>query len=173
MKDKILFAKVRPEAIIPSKREEDGCYDIYACFDENVITICPNEIKLIPTGIASSFESKYRAELRERGSSGTKGLSRRAGQIDSGYRGEWLVPINNTTNKYIIIAKEPDVIKAELTKILNIDVDTLFTIYPYSKAIAQFALEYVPDVEVEETTYEELLNIPSERGVGKLGSSGK
>jgi len=35
----IYFAKVKQNAIIPSKREEDGCYDVYACFDEDYITI--------------------------------------------------------------------------------------------------------------------------------------
>lgn len=30
----IYFAKLKDEAIIPSKREEDGAFDVYACFDE-------------------------------------------------------------------------------------------------------------------------------------------
>jgi len=172
-KDKIKFAKVKPDAIIPSKREEDGCYDIYACFDEDVITIPPQEIRLISTGIASAFTHKYRADLRERGSSGTKGMARRAGQIDSGFRSEWFFPINNTTNKYIIITKNPLDIRLSLEQILNINVDSMFTIYPYSKAIGQIALELVPDVDIEEITYDELLKIESERGLNCLGSSNK
>lgn len=171
-KDIIKFAKVKPNAIIPTKRLEDGCYDIYACFEEETITIAPNEIKLIPTGIASAFSYKYRADLRERGGTGTKGMARRSGQIDSGFRGEWFFPINNTTNKYIVITKNLDM-KKELSKMLNIDVDTMFTIYPYAKAIGQVALELVPDVEIEEVSYEKLLNIKSERGLGCLGSSDK
>ena len=64
LNDKVLFAKVKPEAKIPSKREEDGCYDIYACFDEEVITIKPHEIVTVPTGIASAFDSKYRFDVQ-------------------------------------------------------------------------------------------------------------
>ena len=28
--DRLIFAKMKSNAVIPSKREEDGCYDIYA-----------------------------------------------------------------------------------------------------------------------------------------------
>ena len=46
-------------------------------------------------------------------------------------------------------------------------------VYPYSKAIAQALVIPVPSVNVEEIPYEELQNIPSERGIGALGSSNK
>ena len=50
MKDnELLFAKTRKNAIVPSKRIEDGCYDIYACFDEEEMVIRPHKIELIPT----------------------------------------------------------------------------------------------------------------------------
>lgn len=166
--EKIYFAKVKEEAVIPSKREEDGCYDVYACFDEEYISIMPNDIKMIPTGIASAFTSNYRMGVRERGSTGTKGMSVRAGQIDSGYRGEWFIPINNTSNKIIIIAKDIEKIKDELG--LS---EEHATIYPYTKAIAQVALEKVPTANVEEISFNELQQIKSERGDGKLGSSNK
>lgn len=168
MANKIYFSKVNPNATIPTKRDEDGCYDIYACFDEEYISIPPLTIKLIPTGIASAFSSKYRVGIRERGSSGTKGLSYRAGQIDSGYRGEWFIPINNTTNKLIIIAKKELVEKNPFL----LECEEI-TVYPYEKAICQAALEEVPMVNVIEIPYDKLKNMASERGTGKLGSSGK
>lgn len=166
-KDVIYFAKVKPNAKIPSKDHENGCYDIYACFDEDFIEIQPGEIKLVPTGIASCFNSKYRLSLRERGSSGSKGLAKRAGEVDSGYRNEIFVAINNTVNKTIIIAKE-EWLKDDLKPI-----NSNWIIYPYEKAIAQAALEFVPNVFIKEISYEELKQIPSKRGMGNLGSSGK
>lgn len=176
--DKVYFSKVKPDAIIPSKREEDGLYDIYACFNEDFIQIEPFQIKLIPTGIASAFSSKYRFGIRERGSSGSKGLSIRAGQIDSGYRGEWFIAINNTTNKTIYIIKDQNIALAHekqywYTEATDEEIikDTIF--YPYTKAICQAALEEVPIVEINELPYEELLQLESERGLGKLGSSQK
>lgn len=164
-KDEIFFAKVKEGATIPSKRDEDGCYDVYACFEEGVDMriIKPGEVKLIPTGIASACDKKYRFGGRERGSTGTKCMAFRAGQIDSGYRGEWFVPINNTGNKTIIIRKG---IKESFE-----EDDVIY--YPASKAIASIALEFVPDVDVKEVTYEELQAMTSERGVTCLGQSGK
>ena len=50
--NELIFAKVIEDAIIPSKREEDGCMDLYSCFDEEFIVIQPHTNKLINTGIA-------------------------------------------------------------------------------------------------------------------------
>lgn len=174
--NKIRFAKVKENALIPSKREEDAGYDIYACFDEDYIIIQPHETKLIPTGIASTFSDDYVMVLKERGSTGTKGMAQRSGIIDSGFRNEWLVPITNANYKPIIIT---DILS--YTKITVVDEECgirYFSndnsiIYPKSKAIAQALLLPVPKVEIEEITYDELIEIKSERGNGMLGSSGK
>ena len=37
--DKIYFAKMKEGAVIPTKREEDAGYDLYACFDEDFFVI--------------------------------------------------------------------------------------------------------------------------------------
>lgn len=163
MTDKVYFAKVKPNAIIPSKRDEDGAYDVYACFDEPVLQINPHEIVGIPTGIASAFDPKYRIILAERGSTGSIGLSVRAGVVDSGFRNEWIVFLNNTGHKTIYITKKCD----------KKEEDYQFIYYPYSKALCQAKLEEVPKVDIEEILYEELLKFESERGTGMLGSSNK
>jgi dUTP pyrophosphatase len=164
LEDKVIYwAKVNPKAIIPTKRLEDGCYDIRVCTDKKEIIICPHEIVTIPTGIASAFSHKYRLDFqRERGSTGSIGLVPRCAQVDSGYRGEIFLKMQNTTNKKIVITNITEKIESD-------DV----TLYPMSKAICQAALEFVPEVEEKEITYENLLKIPSERGIGRLGSSGK
>lgn len=165
----VKFAKVRPTAKIPTKRIEDAGYDIYADFEEPFILINPHETVMIPTGIASACDTDYCFVLKERGSTGTKGIAQRCGIIDSGYRDEWFVPITNTTDDYIMIAKSDntstDVFGSiPMKKIIR---------YPYEKAICQALVIPVPTVDVEEYTYEELLAIPSSRGTGALGSSGK
>lgn len=170
----IKFAKVKPNAIIPSKKEEDAGYDIYACFDEDFIIIEPHTIKMIPTGIASAFSDDYVMVLKERGSTGTKGMAIRAAIIDSGYRGEWFVPINNTTDNFIVISK----LNRNELKQLGLTDDVLPSnsttiVYSYSKAIGQALLLPVPKVKVEEVSYEDLKEIESSRGTGALGSSGK
>lgn len=163
--DKVIYwAKVNPKAIIPTKRLEDGCYDIYTCTDEEEIVIKPFDIVTVPTGIASAFDSKYRLDFqRERGSSGSIGLVPRCGQVDSGYRGEIFLKLQNTTNKFIVIS----------SKYKDKFEDEYGAVYPMSKAVCQAALEIVPNVESKEISYDELVKIPSERGTGNLGSSGK
>lgn len=165
----VKFAKVRPTAKIPTKRVEDAGYDIYADFEEPFILINPHETVMIPTGIASACDTDYCFVLKERGSTGTKGIAQRCGIIDSGYRDEWFVPITNTTDDYIMIAKSDDVNtdvfgSIPMKKIIR---------YPYEKAICQALVVPVPEVTVEEITYDELKGIASERGTGALGSSGK
>ena len=166
MTEKIYFAKVKPDAIIPSKKDFDAGYDIYANFPEEQIIIEPFTSKLIPTGIASTFSSCYVALLEERGSTGVKNLKRSAGVIDSSFRGEWFVCLYNANNKPLIITKEIN--KSTLDALSND-----YIVYPYTKGICQMLLIEVPKITVEEIDYENLLSIESSRGLGCIGSSGK
>lgn len=170
MLEKMYMAKVRDDAIIPSKRDEDAGYDIYANFKESYLMISPGEIVEVPTGIASAIEPGYYIQFQEKGGTGTRGMSYRAGVIDSGYRGEWFFPINNTTRKTIIIYKG-DKRPTVYTGVR--DEDLLYTFYPYKKAIGQGVVKKYESPEVVEITLEELQTMPSERGTGKLGSTGK
>ena len=183
------------------------------------------------TGIACALPTKYYFQVEERGSTGSKGIKKSAGVIDSGYRGEIFIAITNTTNRYLVFGNEEEYIydaQEEMKKWRSIDpenlsdtdkaslkeamidgigedsynelseflqeeslknlarhigsdealaefeaniLDAMF--YPDTKAIAQLVLHEVPVVNVEEISYEELKNIPSERQDGVLGSSGK
>lgn len=143
----VKIKKLSDAAIIPSKRDEDAGYDIYGIpsLEEETkgyYNFGPGGLTMIPTGIATEIPKGYVAILKERGSTGSKGLAIRCGVIDSGYRGEWFVCINNTTDQTVR--------------------------YPVEKAIAQAVFvkaEGVDFIEDELST--------SERGAGKLGSSGK
>jgi dUTP pyrophosphatase len=173
--NQLYFAKIKPNAIIPSKDIENGGYDIYACFEEDYIDIPSHTTKMIPTGISSACSEDYVIILKERGSTGTKGIAQRCGVIDSGYRGEWFIPLTNTTDNTITISKKgkQHIVGAFVNKngnparmIANIQ-------YPYEKAICQALIIPVPKMNVKEISYEQLQSIPSKRGVNKLGSSGK
>ena len=125
--DTIKFAKVRENAIIPSKNIENAGYDIYGIFegneDENRI-VKPHTTKLIPTGIACALPSKYYFQVEERGSTGSKGIKKSAGVIDSGYRGEIFIAITNSTDNYLVFGDKDSYIadaRAELQKWKSID----------------------------------------------------
>ena len=56
--DTIYFAKIREGATIPSKRDEDAGYDVYACFDDDFFVIEGGRTRMIPTGLAVAFSPK-------------------------------------------------------------------------------------------------------------------
>lgn len=160
--DDIKFARVDDSVKFPTKRDEDGCYDIYAHITDDFV-IPAHTNKLVPTGLCSAFDKKYRIAIRERGSNTKANMIVMAGQIDSGYRGQWFVSIYNGNDKNIKLVNDIDTV---------ID-NGLYICVPTSKAIAQFAVEYVPVVNISEISVEELQKIDSERGTGALGSSNK
>ena len=127
----IQFAKLRPGAVIPSKREEDSDYDLYACFDEEEFVIPAFSTRLVV--------------------------------IDSGYRGEWLCAMYNGNPVPIHITKVTDEVQRLSDRVL----------VPYGKAICQFHVRQILPVQVQERTPDEILSLKSERGAGRLGSSGK
>lgn len=189
----IKFAKVKENATIPSKSSGNAGYDIYACFDEDYMIIEPHTTELIPTGLASACDEDYYFQIEERGSTGSKGIKKSAGVIDSNYRGEWFIAITNASENIIFITKKtpketfvqylkdsknysPQELEECVSDIesgeFNLsDINLIF--YPYTKAIAQAVLLPVPKTVIEEITYDELKKITSDRGEGCLGSSGK
>ena len=75
----ISFARINEEIKIPTKRVGDAGYDIYPHFQEEFMLIQPHETKIIPTGLYSMFDKDYVVILKERGSTGTKGIGQRCG----------------------------------------------------------------------------------------------
>lgn len=159
------FIKLDRNAIIPTKRTGDGCYDLYACLKYD-IHISPGETKLIPTGIASVIGEGYRIALRERGSNTKWNGQIMAGQVDSNYRGEYFIAVHNCGTKSITLTNietDKDIIETE----------TDIIVYTKSKALCQFAIEKVPNIKIVEKDIDFLNKHKTERGSGKLGSSGK
>ena len=166
----IKFAKVHPDARKPIKGDRGNmCFDFFPCFNEDWIEIKPFEVKLIPTGIATAFNDEWGLVLKERSSTGKINLKVNSGIVDANYRGQIFAAIlNNNADKSIFISKiGPTGEQSPLTEHPNA------ILYPYEKAICQGMLLPVPDVTLEEISFEELQQIPSTRGDGCLGSSGR
>ncbi len=229
----IKFAKVKESAIIPTKEKENAGFDIYACWEgisKSDKIIRPHHTKLIPTGIACALPIEYYFQVEERGSTGSKGIKKGAGVVDSGYRGEIFIAITNANDRYLIFGDKDNYLSdalVELKRWQSVDINNLTEqdiidmeaflkkqygdvygnlpqdektsiiknvyldmknpksneslienisnaiFYPETKAIAQLVLHKVDDLPTEEISYEELQKIPSKRGSGVLGSSGK
>jgi len=166
LKADIYFAKLSPNAIIPTKRDEDMGFDLYACVDERNPygwQIDPNTTMMIPTGLVYACSKEWGLVLRERGSTGIVSMKIGAGVGDSGYRNELFVFLYNGLNKSIVISPTEITVR-EAEKAL---------FYPSSKAIAQFLVLPVPETTITELSLEEVRSITSERGLGLLGSSKK
>lgn len=142
----IKFAKCIPTATIPMGREEDLGLDFYY-FDKTRLTytLKPHTVEKLPTGIVMAMDDSYGMILKERSSLGSKGIALRAGVIDSGYRGEVIVCLENTT-------------------------DTPYQL-DLTKAIAQGVLIPNPKKVIEKYTINEIMAIDSKRGVGGFGST--
>ncbi len=168
-KNIVYFAKMKENAKIPNKKDEDAGYDIFACFDEDFIYLKQGETKLIPTGIAWACNKKYYMQIEERSSTGTKGIKRSAGILDSGYRGEIKIAIFNSTCKDLYISNLKE--KELFSKYPKIKKESI--IYNTEKAIAQGIIHKVEKIKVKEIPLEKLLTIPSERGNKGWGSSNK
>lgn len=139
--------KLRDEAKIPFRATEGSAgMDLSACIEEPV-TICPGDLRLIPTGIAIELPSAdYVAYIFARSGLGIKHgicLSNGVGVIDSDYRGEVCVGLCNVSSKE-------------------------YTISP-GERIAQMVVSPVslmPAVEVSKLS-------ETDRGQGGFGSTGK
>lgn len=169
--NKIYFSKVKENAIIPTRERHNAGFDLYACFDEEYFIIHPSETKLIPTGIASCIPEGFYIQIQERGSSGSKGIKYSSGVIDSSYRGEWFLATYNANNKPILITKI-DINK--LDEPIKSILEECFILYPYSKALFQGIVHSIHnELDIQEIKFDDLKLIPSKRGDGNLGSTGK
>ena len=172
--NEIYFAKIRESAKIPTKKDEDAGYDLYADFEEDFFVIEPGESKPITTGIATAFSSEYYVQIEERSSMAKMGIKKSGGVMDSGYRGEYLIITYNTNKKPFIITKTPI---DELAEQFDINGKTYnkndVLLYPYTKAICQLVVHVLPKLETVEVSYDDLCNIKSERGKFGFGSSNK
>jgi dUTP pyrophosphatase len=124
-------------------RMGDSGYDIHA---SEITTIWKNTRKLVPTGLYLSFPSAYVGLLKERSSLAAKGVYLHAGVIDSSFRGEVQVLLENRG-------------------------DTNYHINPGERIAQMLLLVCQSDYSTVEVNQEELGF--SLRGTGSFGSTGK
>lgn len=86
------YKKLHPNAQLHQPKEGDAGIDLY-CLDG--IYIQPGEIRKIKIGIALEIPTGFFGKIFERSSVGSKGIAVRGGVIDSSYRGEIIVVLEN------------------------------------------------------------------------------
>lgn len=179
----IKFLKCNEGAIIPSKRDEDAAFDLYAIgaddggiFENNTVFIKPGQTIKFNTGLKAIIPSDVWVLLKERSSTAKTGLSIRSGVIDSGYRGEWCIMMTNCGCKNIVVTNQydgkPDIFitdkKNEDGSLYN------YWIVSFKKAIAQAVVMPKLNVTCSEIDAAEFAAAPQTvRGEGGWGASGK
>ena len=152
---------------MPSKRFEDAGLDIYTI--EDGVILRPNETRAFSTGLVSAFPAEFWIEIKERGSTGSVGLSVRSGVIDSGYRGEWKILLTNVNRFPVEFSSQVDKVTYVYGKLFKKRIKKI--IYPISKGIAQAVVVPLPIVNC--APWDETQVAASERGTSGFGASGK
>jgi len=144
---KIEIKKLKENAQIPTRGSEKAAgYDLYACIDEESVTIPAHSTVKIGTGLAIAVPDGYFGAIFARSGLAAKQGLRPAncvGVADSDYRGEYIVALHNDTDEDKVIAK--------------------------NERIAQLVIMPYLSVEFEEV---DALD-ETERGAGGFGSTGK
>lgn len=146
---KVIYKKLHENAIVPTYAHiGDAGADLYALTDDH-ITVPSGDTMLIPTGIALKIPGGYEAQIRPRSGMSLKTKIRIAnapGTIDSNYRGEIQVIVDNQGKAPFIISK--------------------------GDRIAQIVFNKVPTADFEEGEVEtEEDNSRGEEGFGSSGTS--
>jgi dUTP pyrophosphatase len=139
---KLSIKRLSPDAVLPKYQTSGSAgFDLHAV--DNYV-LMPGETILIGTGLAFEFEQGYELQIRPRSGLSSKSKLRvLLGTIDSDYRGEVKVIIENIGHMVSIIDKGDRVAQAVLAPIVQAEI-----------------------VEVEELG-------ETERGSGGFGHSGK
>ncbi len=106
-------------AVLPSKAYiGDLGWDLFSVEE---VVIPPRQFKKIRTGIAIEFPDSIGALIKDRSSLASKGIFTTGGVIDSGYRGEIIIILNNFTDEEFIVKKGEKI--AQLLLFKNIEVE--------------------------------------------------
>ena len=121
--------KLRENAKIPFRATTGSAgMDLYACIDDPV-TVAPQEIAVIPTGIAIELESAdYVAYIFARSGLAIKhgvAPANCVGVIDSDYRGEVCVGLVNQTNMPYTIAPDERIAQMVISPVILPDIEVV------------------------------------------------
>lgn len=95
--------KLKEGAILPLRAlDGDSGRDL---FSNKEVTLQPNERKKIPTGVSVELPKGWEYQVRPKSGMSLSGLDTKLGTIDSNYRGEISVIIQNSTKEPLTIKR--------------------------------------------------------------------
>ena len=143
---KVLVKRLNSKVKLPEYKTSGSSGVDLMAFIDSPITIAPNTLELVPTGLSIAIPEDLEIQIRPRSGLAAKssiGVLNTPGTIDSDYRGEIkIILFNHSKNEFVINNKD---------------------------RIAQMILTPVQKMELEEVE-----NLPQTlRGKGGFGSTGK
>ena len=151
----LIWAKFSDTAIVPTKIEENAGFDLYCDYKSlglsDTITFKPFETKRLDSNIGVVIPNGYVGIVKERSSTGKYSCFVGSGVIDSGYRHGIGVFFTNTSDKDMTLDLKKAVAQMVIVECLHDNSTNIITISP-----EEFAKLY-----------------PSNRGIGREGSTGK
>lgn len=132
--------KYKCDYIIQKAHDTDSGYDLKTT---RPFKLLPNQVKLIPTSLYLELDKHIEAQVRPKSSISAKGILVHFGTVDSDYRGEVKVVIQNL-NDYGVE-------------------------FEAGQKIAQIVFSKKIDVELEQT---DTISNDTDRGTGGFGSTG-
>lgn len=180
----VYFEKIHEDAVIPKYAHPgDAGVDLVAVEDT---IIAPGETVLVKTGLKMAMDPGIEAQIRPRSGIASKTKLRvvnTPGTIDSNYRGEVMVAIENTSIDFVLIADELGIVYTEGNAVSELypvgkdDPEFKFKknangsyIIRKGDRIAQMIITKVCDMIPQEV--DDINEFDSERGDGGFGSSG-
>lgn len=122
---KVKFAKVHPNAIIPSCGSNKAAgYDLYANLEGEHIIIEPHKTIKIGTGVSIQPPEGYFGAIFPRSGLATKHGLRPAncvGVCDEDYTGEYIVAVHNDTNEEQVVSHGERIAQLVFLPYLNVE----------------------------------------------------
>ena len=129
---KIEIKKLNENAQIPTRGSQKAAgYDLYACIEEESITIPAHSTVKIGTGLAIAVPDGYFGAIFARSGLAAKQGLRPAncvGVADSDYRGEYIVALHNDTDEDKTISKNERIAQLVIMPYLSVEFDEVDTL---------------------------------------------
>jgi dUTP pyrophosphatase len=113
---RVLFKRLHPAVRLPARAHaSDGAYDVYVTEE---VTVAPMEAVRVGLGFTAAIPQGYFARLTGRSSTQ---FYVRDGLIDSGYRGEWKIAVQNLTGEPLHLRAGDRVGQLVLHEVIDVD----------------------------------------------------
>ena len=123
---KVLVKKLNSRVKLPEYKTSGSSGMDLMAFVESPITIKPNTVELIPTGLSIAIPEELEIQIRPRSGLAAKSsisVLNTPGTVDSDYRGELKIILFNHGNKDFIINNNDRVAQMVLTPVIKMELE--------------------------------------------------